>query len=357
MKYTTGICPECSKEIPIPDGVTWLICMYCGRKILGERALAGAAAKERQPVPGEQTHDAAVKEQSKSVADGASFRQGGELSHEEAVQRAAAQAQRVKKAKEQFAQLLFSIQDPLKHFKKNAYEESFRGYQKEHEETFLLFEDAYLAAEDRAGLLRELAEAFVTQVEEAQAQKSRRKQEEAMTSFNMSLVIYVNPALLDSCPSSGKPLAQELLAVWKEHFPKTNLKLSDFASIQGGFKRRFCYITTAVCESLGKPDDCYELNLLREYRDQYLLTQPGGEALVQEYYDIAPTIVKRIEREAEHSRIYQEIWQQYLLPCIRLIEEERQEECQSVYQDMVNALGQRYFYRNREQGEAAALQA
>ena len=149
MKYTTGICPECSKEIPIPDGVTWLICMYCGRKILGERALAGAAAKERQPVPGEQTHDAAVKEQSKSVADGASFRQGGELSHEEAVQRAAAQAQRVKKAKEQFAQLLFSIQDPLKHFKKNAYEESFRGYQKEHEETFLLFEDAYLAAEDR----------------------------------------------------------------------------------------------------------------------------------------------------------------------------------------------------------------
>lgn len=344
MKYTTGICPECSKEIPIPDGTSWMICMYCGRKILGEEALACAAAKEHS--------------ESAASTDSAIEKRGGERTREEALQRAMEQAQRVKKAKEQFAQLLFSIRDPLKNFKKSAYEESFRRYEKEHEALFLLIEDAYLAAENRAGLLTELAAAFVAQVEEELADKSRRKQEEAMMSFNMSLVIYVNPALIDSCPSSGKLLAQELLAVWKERFPKTNLKLSDFASIEGGFKRRFCYITTAVCESLGKPDDCYELNLLREYRDQYLLKQPEGEALVREYYDIAPTIVKRMEREAEHMQLYQEIWHQYLLPCIRLIEEGRQEECQSVYEEMVNVLGRRYFYRNREnETMAAASQA
>ena len=33
----------------------------------------------------------------------------------------------------------------------------------------------------------------------------------------------------------------------------------------------FCYITTAVCRSMDKADNCYELTTLREYRDGYLL--------------------------------------------------------------------------------------
>ena len=67
---------------------------------------------------------------------------------------------------------------------------------------------------------------------------------------------------------------------------------SDAASIENGLKRSFCYITTAVCKSLNKPDDCYELNLLREYRDQYLDGDKGWRDSCKEYYNIAPTIVK-----------------------------------------------------------------
>ena len=78
-----------------------------------------------------------------------------------------------------------------------------------------------------------------------------------------------------------------------------------------GLKKEFyCYITTAVCKSLNKPDDCYELNLLREYRDQYLMGTKDGE-ICKEYYNIAPTIVKRIDRSPDASEIYADIWEKY----------------------------------------------
>lgn len=42
--------------------------------------------------------------------------------------------------------------------------------------------------------------------------------------------------------------------------------------------------------------------------------------------------------------IYQEIWERYLNPCVKLIEENRQEECREVYSDMVRSLEKKYLY-------------
>lgn len=44
-----------------------------------------------------------------------------------------------------------------------------------------------------------------------------------------------------------------------------------------------CYITTAVCEFYGKPDDCYELTEFRKFRDEWLALQPDGELLIKNY--------------------------------------------------------------------------
>ena len=127
--------------------------------------------------------------------------------------------------------------------------------------------------------------------------------------------------------------------------PGSKIGHSDAASIENGFKKGvFCYITTAVCKSLNKPDDCYELNLLREYRDQYLMGTKDGEILVKEYYNIAPTIVKRIDRSPDASEIYADIWEKYLKPCVRLIEAGEQEECRELYTKMVRSLEKKYLY-------------
>ena len=139
-------------------------------------------------------------------------------------------------------------------------------------------------------------------------------------------------------------LTGKIVSLWNRKMPENKIGHSTYESICGGFRDRICYITTAVCRSLSKPDDCYELTLLRKYRDGYLLESPEGEALVREYYNIAPTIVKRIDKCRNADQIYQNIWQDYLKPCIRLIEEQRLEECGEVYSRMVRRLGTEYLY-------------
>ena len=60
---------------------------------------------------------------------------------------------------------------------------------------------------------------------------------------------------------------------------------------------------------MGKPDDCYELTLLRHYRDGWLSGQPEGEALIQTYYDTAPGIIARINTRKDAAGVYAKIIQ------------------------------------------------
>ena len=94
------------------------------------------------------------------------------------------------------------------------------------------------------------------------------------------------------------PISEEFVTIlqkqWVERYPKSPFYLGDYESISGGFRKKFlglCFITTAVCQELGKPDDCEELTAFRAFRDGYLRSQPDGEALIREYYNIAPGIV------------------------------------------------------------------
>lgn len=109
-----------------------------------------------------------------------------------------------------------------------------------------------------------------------------------------------------------------------------------------GKKSSGCFITTAVCKCFGKPDDCYELTMFRGFRDNWLVKQPDGEALIAEYYAIAPTIVSCIDQMASSADIYQQIWQRYLAPCLKHLEQGENEACKERYVDMVRTLKARY---------------
>lgn len=103
-----------------------------------------------------------------------------------------------------------------------------------------------------------------------------------------------------------------------------------------------CFITSAVCGTFNKPDDCYELNVFRAFRDNWLINQSDGLSLIQEYYQIAPAIVQHIDRQANSEEIYQFIWDCYLAPCIQLIEQQHFEQCKDRYIIMVNYLKERF---------------
>ncbi|MDD9990710.1 MAG: hypothetical protein OXP75_02830 [Rhodospirillales bacterium] len=65
-----------------------------------------------------------------------------------------------------------------------------------------------------------------------------------------------------------------------------------------------CFLTTAVTERRGEPDDGPTLTLLRAFRDGYMTGTPERRALVAEYYAIAPKLVAAIPAgHAEWERI------------------------------------------------------
>lgn len=106
--------------------------------------------------------------------------------------------------------------------------------------------------------------------------------------------------------------------------------------------RSSCYITTAVCSSFGKSDDCYELQAFRNFRDDWLKKQSGGESLIQEYYETAPQIIEKIDLNEDSSTIYRYIWETYLSKCLSFIEMKQFEECKHLYICMVEDMRHKY---------------
>ena len=103
-----------------------------------------------------------------------------------------------------------------------------------------------------------------------------------------------------------------------------------------------CFITTAVCDSFGKEDDCYELTAFRKFRDKWLINQSDGKSLIDEYYNIAPKIVEKINALSNSAEIYKNIWRDYLSTCLKFIETGDNQQCKKVYTRMVTTLKEKF---------------
>jgi hypothetical protein len=107
-----------------------------------------------------------------------------------------------------------------------------------------------------------------------------------------------------------------------------------------------CYISTATCLTLGKPDDCLELNTIRTFRDRWLSEQKDGLKIISEYYIVAPQIVKEIDSRANPKEIYERIWDKYLKTFFDLIISDNNDDALLIYLRMVNELKIKYLTNN-----------
>lgn len=243
--------------------------------------------------------------------------------------------------------LLLDIEAPMENFKKNTYAGAFKKYYEKNLVVYEAIENGHASVIDKEQFLQNMADALVDAAgEKVYGLPKKSQQEKLLVDYNISMAVYVLPAVLEFGGESSKKLADKLVKAWKKKFPKTNIQASEYENIEKGFHKKWCYITTAVCESFGKPDDCYELTLLRNYRDNFLMGQPDGEAVIKEYYDVAPTIVKHINKHKNHNDIYKDVWNEYLRPCIQMIEENENGRCKELYIRMVRELKEKYFYVN-----------
>lgn len=96
-------------------------------------------------------------------------------------------------------------------------------------------------------------------------------------------------------------------------------------------------MTTACCEYKGLGDDCYELQTLRNLRDEYISKQPYGEELIKNYYKEAPEIVIKIKKSKDKDTLLENIYQK-IMDIIASIESGKKDEAIIKYMMLLHLL-------------------
>lgn len=111
---------------------------------------------------------------------------------------------------------------------------------------------------------------------------------------------------------------------------------------ENGYQPAGCFITTMICDILGKGDDCIELETLRKIRAilQKLPHNSRGFQSLQIYDQIGPEISKNIAQDGVLTSSL--ILQKHLLPCINAINDNEIEKAVDIYQNMIKSLIQFY---------------
>lgn len=103
-----------------------------------------------------------------------------------------------------------------------------------------------------------------------------------------------------------------------------------------------CFLTTACVDVKGLPGDCEELETLRKYRDTYLKNRENGWEDVNMYYDVAPRIVANINKLPNAKEIWENMYEDLVIPCVKLIKEGKNEETYMLYRNTVADLLKKY---------------
>lgn len=128
------------------------------------------------------------------------------------------------------------------------------------------------------------------------------------------------------------------------HYKNCYSEEKDYETTTSNYQRSSdgCFITTAACVALKKDDDCAELMLLRQFRNEHLQGTVEDQLLVREYYRVGPMIVKKIHQTAHPEKTYCQIWNHFIKPSCEAIKNEQWESGKQIYIDMVKQLCEKF---------------
>ena len=98
-----------------------------------------------------------------------------------------------------------------------------------------------------------------------------------------------------------------------------------------------CFLTTACVRHYNLPDNCYQLQTLRSFRDNYLKNLNGGNDLIQQYYLVAPSIVKLLNQHPDKESLFKKIFHQINIACA-LIERDKNSKAKKLYVKVISNL-------------------
>ena len=301
MNYISIKCPNCGKELKVPEDAENIVCMFCAQPIV----ISAQAGKE---TGGEEKECAlsAVEEAKKALPDE-----------------------------------IFTFNISINQMNVKVYPTVFKNFQDIIAPFWPAFNRA--AALDEEKTIEEISELLFSGYS-GQLWKSEKKYvSNKFFDCRFTIASLLIPSLLEQKSEAAEKLADVFLAKWNKEYPKRPLGKATYELILKGFKRKFCFITTAACLALKKGDDCYELNALRNFRDNWLLSTEGGRKKVTEYYLFAPMIVQAINSSGKPKTEYERIWKSYLSPCLGFLEDCQNQRCEQKYESMMYELEKKWF--------------
>ena len=190
---------------------------------------------------------------------------------------------------------------------------------------------------------------FLDQLEQYWENGTDRKQSKKfmLETDKFVIAVFLVPMIGELNLSISKSYSEALQKLWCQRHPKAPFYIGTYSDLSKGFQKKIlglCFITTALCRQEGKPDDCAELTAFRAFRDGYLRSCPDGQALIEEYYDIAPGIVLHLDQSCDKDVLYADLKKTYLQPCYEDILAGRFAACKERYVAMVRSLERKYLH-------------
>lgn len=248
----------------------------------------------------------------------------------------------------QIAAMLEQASSRVGEFKKKTYEDSFQRYYETNTHIWCMLAGIWQNDVFEEENAEQVAECLAARAQTMlDGVKIRSKRGALQLDVSLYMVAYFLPAIVAFQRRCGgreaemMKLTQTICGRWEEQLGQ-HIQTSSYEDIQAGFKQKLCFVTTAVCLGLNKSQDCREIALMKRYRDEYLSGSEDGKAAIRAYYDIAPTIVKRIAREVSSEEKYLYLWQNYISKCVAYVESGENESCRQLYETMMSELKEEY---------------
>ena len=145
------------------------------------------------------------------------------------------------------------------------------------------------------------------------------------------------PSLFNTIEANNFTLGQQSIAMQGD-LAKASIASSQASAQAASNAGGGCYITSAVCETLGLPDDCHTLRTLRAFRDNYLKPTNVGRAFVAEYYATAPALVAKIKARTDVKDYTAALYARFILPALLAIEGSQPARAFKIYREMIYAV-------------------
>ena len=233
-EYLSGFCPRCGEALTVPAKLSEFSCMFCGARLSADELLDTPAGPAVSLAPDEA-------------------------------------ASRFDAAKKQLPSCVRRFRGYQKKVTKNEFEAAFSDVYQAAEPVFRALDEAVSAMPDeKDAFLLTGAAALLDELELDWAQD--RSPKGAREDDKMVIAIFLVPAIRKLALATSEDFCDVLQKEWIRRYPKTPFYLGSYEEISTGFRKKIlglCFITTAVCEEEGKPDDCEELTAFRAFRDDF----------------------------------------------------------------------------------------